>query len=166
VTATPAARPARARRSTPAELSAAGVPDHEPTGPGLVDGDEDFNPETDFDLGKWRAQKGQQVEAVRDYVLFRLDDRRDDAPAPTYTVQIPLFSKWPFKALRMVQSGTLDGFYSGLAMMVADPDAMDVIDELENDEIEALVEYLAAASGVTPGESRPSGASSRSIRRR
>jgi hypothetical protein len=159
VTAPKTAAPARARRSTPAEIAA--TPTEEP-----VAAEPGFDAELDFDMSAWREQKAQQVEATRDTLLFRIADRRDDADSDLYEVEIPLLSKWRTKALRLLESNSIGGMIESLTSAAGDPELEAVLDELDADEIGAIIEHLTKASGVTPGESRRSGKSSRSTQRR
>ena len=165
-TAAKASVPARVRRPTAAELAAAG---------GVTPGQEvwveppaaELDPDVDFDLAAWRDDlKAQQVEATRGAIRFRLDDRRLDAPAPTYQVEIPLLGRWKGKALRRLEDRTPAAIIDSIGMATGDPELVDVLDELTQDEVGAVLQHLVDASGVTPGESKPSGASSRSTRRR
>ncbi len=162
-TAPAKATPARVRRPTDAELAAVS-----PVTPGQEVWEEpaELDPEVDFDLGSWRAQQGQQVEATRETIRFRLDDRRDGDHDPTYVVELPLLSQWQGKALRRLEAQTPAGIIDALGLASGDPDLVEVLDELTQEEVGAVLEHLINKSGVGPGESRPSGASSRSTRRR
>lgn len=159
------ATPARVRKPTVAELAAASA-----VTPGQEVWEEPaagFDPDVDFDLGAWRDdQRAQQVEATRDVVLFRLDDRRVDAPASTYVVEIPLLGKWKGKALRRLEGQTPAAVVDAFGLATGDDELVAVLDELEQDEVGAVLNHLVSASGVGPGESGPSGASSRSTQRR
>ncbi len=160
------ARAARVRKSTPAEMAA--VPEQPASKEDLVEDEQEFDTSVDFDLAKWRDdQKAQEVEATRKGVLFRIDDRREDAEeGALYEIEIPLYSHWPTKAARVLESATVGGVVDALALAARDPELVEVLEELDGNEISAIIEHLAARSGVTPGESKPSGASSKNTRRR
>ncbi len=145
------------------------APEHVAGKEDLVEDEQEFDTEVDFDLGKWRQdQKAQQAEANRRIaVLFRIDDRRDGVPEGSlYEVEIPVYSRWKTGAARILESGTISGVVDALAKAADDPELVEVLEELDGDEISAIIEHLANISGVTPGESRPSGASSKRTRRR
>lgn len=125
-----------------------------------------FDPDLDFDMSAWREGKAQVAEATRGDLLFRISDRREDAPADLYEARIPLLTKWLGKTLRQLETGSVVGMIQSLAAAAGDPDLEAVLDELTGDEVGAIIEHLTEASGVTPGESKPSGASSRRTQRR
>ncbi len=160
MTAPRKATPARVRRSTPGELATPAPAE----APAPTTG---FDPDVDFDMSRWRDEElSQVVEATRESVTFRLDDRRPDAPASTYVVDVPLLGEWPGKALRRLEDQTPAAIIDSLGLATEDAELVSVLDELKQKEVAAVLNHLTKASGVTPGESRPSGASSRSTRRR